>query len=240
MARPRRAASPPPRRLWPVGLGAVAAVVLVGLVLGPGLRHDVATAPSPQPSSAHPTKSSPSPTTPARTASSDEQSARLLKACRKKVTAGDEVLAAARRGMRHWAQHVEAQTDADAGKITVAAMNATFRRTRLAGPGDTRRYDHAAQTLRRSKGSCEDKAGVPKKIAKQLAACAERRRAQVPVLAAAEKGMADWKRHLSDMRLADHGRLSHPSQRWRQTYAAAPTRIRAYERAVDHFDAPRC
>jgi hypothetical protein len=240
MARPRRAASPPPRRFWPVGLGAVVAAVLVGLVLAPGVRDNVATAPSPQASSARPTESLPSPTSSARTASSDEDSAQLLKACRKTVTAGDKVLAAARQGMRHWAQHVQAQTDADAGKITVATMNATFHRTRAAGPGDTRRYDHAVQRLGRSKGSCEDKAGAPKKIAKKLAACAERRRAQVPVLAAAEKGMADWKRHLNDMRLADHGQLSRPNQRWRQTYAAAPTRIRAYERAVDHYDPPRC
>ena len=42
------------------------------------------------------------------------------------MQAADQVMAAGKDGMRHWAEHVQAQTDAFAGKITVGKMEDIF------------------------------------------------------------------------------------------------------------------
>ena len=126
-----------------------------------------------------------------------------MKGCRAKVRAADQVMAAGKDGMRHWAEHVQAQTDALAGKITVGKMEDIFDRTMKAGDEDEKRYTAAVKAYRHRDGSCRAVAGASAQVAKQLTRCADRGRAQRPVLVAAEDGMADWTKHLADMRRSE-------------------------------------
>ena len=249
MARPRRAArrTVPPR--WVLVAAVVVVVGLVALLLAPRAWRDVATTPSTGSGASSPGASSPSTSTPSSTSSPDpsptepsgtDDAGAALDACREDVAARDAVLSAAKKGVGHWAEHVGAQLDADAGTVTVARMNAVFARTRLAGPGDVKAYDEAVRRARRTTGPCGPVEGASVEAARGLAACAERKRAQQPVLAAAKAGMTAWRQHLGDMRRDAEGRTSDPEGRWRATYAEAPTTIDAYRRARASFDAPRC
>ena len=184
--------------------------------------------------------STPSPTPQESKSPPNPRAATALKACRAKVQAADKVLAAGKHGMRHWSEHVQAQTDAFAGKITVGKMDDIFDRTRKAGDQDENRYDEAVESYHSEHGSCRAVAGAHAQLNNQLARCAKRARAQRPVLAAAEDGMADWTTHVGDMRRSKQGKIHNPQKKWLQTWRAAPPHIKAYKKAAGHFSAPEC
>ena len=96
------------------------------------------------------------------------------------------------------------------GKITTAELDAIFDRTMKAGHRDESRWADAIQAHKETSGSCEDVSGAPTDVADQLARCAERGRAQEPVLNAAHDGMADWTKHLGEMRRSMKGKLHNP------------------------------
>ena len=150
------------------------------------------------------------------------------------------MLSAAKTGMRHWSEHVQAQTDANSGEITIAEMEDIFHRTMKAGDEDEKRYDSAAKSFEKEDGSCRKVAGASAKIAKQLARCSERGQAQEPVLAAAEDGMGDWVKHLGEMRRSEQGKIHNPQQKWLETWRAAPKNIDAYDEKAEKFSAPDC
>jgi hypothetical protein len=168
------------------------------------------------------------------------KAAAAVKGCRAKVQAADEVMAAGKDGMRHWAEHVQAQTDAFAGEITVGKMENIFERTMAAGDEDEKRYTAAVKAYHHRDGSCRAVAGASARIGRQLIRCADRGRAQRPVLAAADDGMADWTKHLAEMRRSQHGKVHNPQKKWLKTWRAAPPHINAYKKAADRFSAPRC
>jgi hypothetical protein len=163
-----------------------------------------------------------------------------LKACRAKVEAGDKVLATAKKGMQNWSDHVQAQTDANAGEITVREMEDVFDRTMKAGDEDEKQYEAAVKSFEGRDGTCREVSGASAQVARQLARCAERQQAQEPVLRAAEDGMQDWIQHLGEMRRSAQGKIHNPAQRWLETWRAAPKNIDAYKKAVDKYSAPNC
>jgi hypothetical protein len=150
------------------------------------------------------------------------------------------VLAAAKTWMQHWSEHIQAQTDANSGKITDVEMEDIFDQTMKAGDEDEERYRSAITRYEDQDGSCRKVSGASAKISDQLARCAEREKAQEPVLAAAEEGMEDWIKHLGEMRASAQGKIHNPQAQWLRTWRAAPKNINAYEEAVEDFSAPRC
>jgi hypothetical protein len=185
------------------------------------------------------TTASPTPTS-RPSQSEDPRAAAALSACRAKVAAAGEVVAAAKTGMQNWSDHVQAQTDANAGKITIAKMEDIFHQTMKAGNKDEKRYRAAVNSYEDEDGSCREVQGASSKVTKRLAQCRERERAQQPVLDAAKDGMTDWVTHLRDMRRSAQGKIHNPQQKWIQTWRAAPKNIDTYEDAVDKFSAPNC
>ena len=107
--------------------------------------------------------------------------AKALKACQRRVRAADDVLAAAKIGVRHWAIHVQAQTDGNSQKISPKTMSALFKQTRLAGPSDQQRYRDALDAYEDLDGSCNKVKGAPAKVADKLSDCRDRAQAQKPV-----------------------------------------------------------
>ena len=60
------------------------------------------------------------------------------------------------------------------------------------------------------------------------------------MLVAVEDGMADWTKHLADMRRSRHRKVHNAQQKWLKTWRAAPPHINAYKKAAGRFSAPKC
>ena len=117
------------------------------------------------------TPSAPPKDSKAKTAKAKAEAARAaaaLKACRAKVQSADQAMAAGKNGMRHWAEHVQAQTDAFAGKITVGKMEDIFDRTMKAGDEDEERYTEAVKSYHDQDGSCRAVTGASAQVVKHL------------------------------------------------------------------------
>ncbi len=149
----------------------------------------------------------------------------------------------ARLGVSHWAIHVQAQRDNLDGKITVEEMKARFKKTRLKGPDDLKRYDDALSAYKELKGSCEKVKGADTAVAAALAKCEKRSKAQPAVLKATAAGMKDWKAHQKLMQLNALHKAGTPSEAqssWLKQFYAAPKNIKAFKKATADFKAPSC
>lgn len=251
MTQARRAKAAPRRRrgMW-ILIAVLVVTVLAGTLIALGIRGraDLGQLPVTRASTASASTTSASTTSASTSASASTPTGQpenaaaeaALRACRAKVEAGDQVLSAAKTGMQHWSEHVQAQTDANAGKITIGEMEDIFERTMKAGDKDEKRYSAAVKSYEDHDGSCREVSGASAEVTKRLARCAERGRAQEPVGAAAKDGMADWTRHLGEMRRAEQGKIHNPQQKWLQTWRAAPKNIQAYDDAAEEFSAPGC
>jgi len=237
------------RNLWILAAVALAVVVAGTLVVfgvtrqAEDSRPDTLASPPGSSSTSASTVSpdaTPSTQSTPSTAPQDSGAAAALNGCRTKVQAGDDVMAAAEVGMGHWSEHIQAQTDANAGKITVEEMEEIFSRTMEAGDEDEQRYTEAVKTHDGQDGSCQAVADASAEVTAQLVRCAERGRAHQPVLDAAADGMADWTKHLGEMRRSMKGKIHNPQKTWLRTWRAAPPHINAYEKAAKQFSAPDC
>jgi hypothetical protein len=253
MARARRAK--PRRSRFLVGLIVVALLAggaVAALRFWPGSLTAISPVSSPTvstpPASAEPsTEATPTPSpTPSASATPTAKAAsgdavRAMKSCRDRVRAADAVLEEARTGIDHWSAHVTAQRDYDRGDISGERQQEIFKATRLKGPADQNRYAAARRDYDRVRdASCSKAKGADDKVADTLADCRKRASAQGPVLAAANDAMGDWKSHLADMQRSREVHVANAQQVWLAAYRAAPTNLKAYERARKDFDAPRC
>ena len=246
----RRAKARPARVIIPLAVAAALLVVLVGgafaavkfwpdpTTAGPQAESSTTTMESQAPTTA---ESSPSPAVPTDPASA--AAVKAFEACQAKVQAADEVIKQGKTGVDHWAGHVQAQKDGNAGKITTEEMKARFKATRLKGPGDLERYNDALSAYKDLDGSCGEQEGADSAMAAELAECNTRSKAQKPLMSATDAAMDDWKGHLTFMqRNAVHqaGSPSQALQTWLDQYNAAPKHISAFNKATDNFDAPSC
>ncbi len=187
--------------------------------------------------------SSPTPSTPspdASTEDSDSDAEQALKDCRASVESADDVVQAAELGIGHWAEHVQAQSDANSRDISEDKMDAIFKRTRLAGPEDVQRYEDAVDAAVDRSASCRVPDAAPAEVKTDLQRCAERDDALQPVLEAAKDAMDDWESHLADMRRSRAGHAHNAQEAWLRAWRAAPRHIKAFDKAAEEFDAPRC
>jgi hypothetical protein len=241
----RRAKAQPVRIIIPL---AVAAALLVGgsfaavkfwpnaTTAGPQAESNATATQSQAPTTA---ESSPTPSVEPANAAAQQ----ALEACQAKVRAADEVIKQGTTGVEHWAGHIQAQKDGNAGKISPEQMKARFKATRLKGPGDLTRYDDARSAYKDLEGSCEPVDGADSAVAASLVACEERSNAQEPLMAATAAGMKDWKSHLTFMQRNALHQAGTPGQAldtWLKQYDAAPKNINAFKKATAKFDAPSC
>ncbi len=148
-----------------------------------------------------------------------------------------------RIGVLHWASHVQAQTDNFDGKIDVEEMRAQFKKTRVKGPADLRRYNQAMSAYEDLEGSCAKAKVAEGAVATSLKKCNERSKAQKPMLEATADGMKDWKAHQKQMQAnAEHqaGSPKDAQAAWLRQYRAAPKNIKAFKDAAKEFKAPSC
>lgn len=261
MARARRAKAHPLRIVAPIVLALLLLGGVVFAVERPWKGTDTAApasnptvlasqqtaAPSTQASGSVTARSTRA-SAPSRTASSSPRAPssdvgaaqKMADGCRAKVRAADAVLTAAKVGVGHWSNHVQAQTDADDGTISTKQRAAIFRRTRLDGPDDVRRYAQAVRSYRQQEGSCETESDTPAAVSSKLTGCKDRSRAQQPVLDAAEKGMHDWTSHLAAMRRSRMGHVQYAQELWIRAWRAAPPHLSAFRKGVAGYQPPAC
>lgn len=167
--------------------------------------------------------------TPTASSASTIRSSKALTACQAKVHAVDRVLDQARTGVSHWSEHVQAQSDANASKITIAKMDAVFKRTRLAGPADQKRYAAALAASTSINGSCAPVAGSSARTALALQKCSQRQHDQQLLLPTAAAAMQDWKNHLAAMQSSQAGHVKDPQGVWIMAWHDAPPHIEKYQ-----------
>lgn len=261
MARARRAKRRPARIVVPVILALLIGGTAVGLGQG-WLRGGTATTadvPSVMATEQTASPSSSSSVSVSASASSQQQPSvkpasaptasnktsaqarEALQRCRTAVRARDTVLAAARTGVGHWSEHVEAQTAKNAGDISAKKMSAIFSRTRQAGPGDVGRYQQAVKQEDQQSASCAAPPGATAAVKATMARCDERSRAQRPALRAAKDAMEDWKSHLAAMQRSRSGHVHDAQQVWLRAWRAAPPHINEFRSTTSALqDAPGC
>jgi hypothetical protein len=244
----RRAKARPVRVIIPL---AVVAALLVGgfaawkfspetTTAGPQAESSATVLESQAPSTA---ESSPSPSETATTDAATAAATKALEACQAKVKAADAVRKEGKIGVLHWADHVDAQADYFDGKLTSEELKARFKKTRLKGPADLKRYNKALSTYEDLEGSCDKVKGADSAVAASLKKCSERSKAQQPVLKATAGGMKDWRGHQKQMQAnAEHqaGSPSEAQAAWLKQYRAAPKNINAFKKADKNFKAPSC
>ena len=194
----------------------------------------LAVPPAPRPS--RPSRPARSPTG-AGTASTT-----ALRSCATALVGAQQVVRAARPGVSDWSAHVQARTDMFAGRISVEEMDATWKPTRLAGPGDQQRF-HAALRSYHAPTGCDHLGGVPQADRAVADRCVTRARAAVRAVAAAKAAMGDWKSHLDNMASYAHGGMSSAQAQsmWVSAWRSAPRNISAYEHARGALaSAPGC
>ncbi|WP_410790440.1 hypothetical protein [Kribbella sp. C-35] len=150
-----------------------------------------------------------------------------MSGCARELAAAENVLAAARVGIGHWAEHVQARTELLAGiKPKVSAI---WKGTRLAGPADLQRYDDDAKVLATLSGVCSAVTAT----SSELSVC--KRRAQVvgDALATGRAAMGDWRSHQAAMAAHKAGDFdaAHAQTLWVAAWTAAPKNINAFKAA---------
>lgn len=166
-------------------------------------------------------------------------------ACREAIAAAEAVVDAARTGVGHWAAHVQARTDLRAGKITEDEMRATWKATRLAGPGDVASVDVATSAYEPQADVCAhvEQSSVPAGLSVAMGRCLERNEAAEAAVETGRAAMADWSAHLEAMAQFADGDFdaAHAQHLWETAWAKAPVNIDAF-RAADQAlqSAPAC
>ncbi len=257
----KRAARPAGKnRALRAGIAAAVALLLVVLVVWGaftvfGGDDDTTATPSGQDTSAEAsTDTSADPSTDTRTgtsasssptsgpSASASQEPAALRACAREITAAQKVVSAAKPGVAHWHQHVQARTDMLEGRMSVSKMDAMWKATRLAGPADQRRFRGAMDSYHPSP-ACTHLGSVPAADKKAAADCRVRYRRAQTAVDAAKAAMADWRSHLNDMAAFAAGKVStqQAQDNWVEAWSSAPPHIKAYEKARTALnDAPSC
>jgi hypothetical protein len=154
-----------------------------------------------------------------------------LQACVSEVAAADAEVAAAKTGIDHWAEHIQARTDLLTGAQPKELTKAIWKRTREAGPADLTRHQQAVAAHARQAGSCARAASAD--AGPQLDACQQRLRILDKAVTAGTAGMADWKAHQNAMAAHKAGEIdaAHAQTMWVAAWAAAPKNIDAFRAA---------
>jgi hypothetical protein len=137
-------------------------------------------------------------------------------------------------GVAHWATHVQARTDMLSGVISPERMAALWKRTRLAGPADQRRFGTALAGYDSSGQQCSEGAleAAATEQPDEAEDCLARFAGATEAVQAAELAMGDWEHHLDMMaEFAAGGMTADEAQRmWVRAWRTAPTNINAYQR----------
>lgn len=166
-----------------------------------------------------------------------------IRSCAANAANGLEVVAEARTGVAHWAAHIQARTDMLEGRASQEQMRATWKRTRLAGPGDLARFAEVLDAYELSE--CDDPGveDAPPNLRDDLDSCLRHATDVEAAVSAAIAAIADWEHHLHDMAAHADGAMDAEmaQEKWVETWKNAPTNINGFRDARDALEkTPEC
>ncbi|SDR97997.1 hypothetical protein SAMN04489812_0507 [Microlunatus soli] len=171
--------------------------------------------------------------------SAASSAAAALSSCREQVDRADAVMAAGRTGIDHWNQHVQAQTDALAGRIDDDELATILRETREPGKHDVDAWHRARDAWKDDPAACSGVTGLSPADAAALGSCGRRLNALRAALPPAAAAMTDWSNHLSSMTLEQQ--LGDSREDWLAEWKTAPDHIEAWQKADEELTgAPSC
>jgi hypothetical protein len=198
---------------------------------------------------------------PARTgtsaATADEPDAGApLRACETAVAKGRDAVAAARPSYSHWAGHVRAQLDYDAGTATLEQTRERWAATRATADADLADFATAHAAFEAVQDGCTPtSSGVREAVARQpggstqddpdpaMTQCRAEFDSVSDAVTAAKAVVDDWAAHVAMMKGKEHYGANEYGQMWRDMVEAAPADLDRFARASlamsDHVDCPR-
>lgn len=164
-----------------------------------------------------------------------------LVACRMEVTRGDALAAVSATVASDWEGHTSSLTRLEAGQITKTEADATWKRTKLAGPSDMKRYHAASTAYSQSKGACARMGALPSAFAGTGTRCVQRANADSDVAVKVAPVSAAWASHLMSMKAKADTPVARYMAKWHQQVNGAPKILSAYRAAASAVRAsPTC
>lgn len=163
--------------------------------------------------------------------------------CRGQVNAGDRAVKAARQSYQDWYEHVHAELDLDAGKITFDKAEAIWNRTHKLGTKDMSNFG-TTKALYKTEGKACSKV-VPEQVLAPFTDdardCKKRAAAIADTVAAGSKVADDWSKHTLQHRTKQTTDPSEYHDAWMKLVRAAPKHLKAFRTQYAAYKkAPTC
>jgi hypothetical protein len=169
--------------------------------------------------------------------------AAALQGCGKAVTLARSAVKAATPSFSHWASHVRAQLDYDAGAATLEQTQARWAATKATADADIAGFRTARTAFEGARGGCAEATGVPADQADVLTSCRSELGAAATAVTAAGGVVDDWGAHVEMMKGKEHTDPAQYGRMWRDMVTAAPDNLGRFASAslnlMDHVECPR-
>jgi hypothetical protein len=166
-----------------------------------------------------------------------------LQGCKKVVTLARGAVKAATPAYSHWANHVRAQLDYDAGAATIEQTRARWAATKATADADIADFRTALTAFQAARGECAEATGVPADQADVLTSCRSELRAASTAVTAAGGVVDDWAAHVAMMKGKEHTDPAQYGRMWRDMVNAAPDNLGRFASAslnlMDYVECPR-
>jgi hypothetical protein len=184
------------------------------------------------------------------TAAAGAATGAALRACERVVATGRDTVDAARPSFSHWAGHVRAQLDYDAGAATLEQTRERWATTKATADADLADFARADAAFGAVRNGCAPEPGrvllaggpTPADRDPVMVACRGEFESVSAAVAAAEAVVADWAAHVAMMKGKEHYGAHEYGRMWRDMVEAAPARLDRFARTSlamsDHADCP--
>jgi hypothetical protein len=166
-----------------------------------------------------------------------------LQGCTKAVTLARSAVKAATPAYSHWANHVRAQLDLDAGAATLEQTRARWAATKATADADIADFRTALTAFQAARGGCAEATGVPADQADVLTSCRSELGAASSAVTAATAVVDDWSAHVEMMKGKEHTDPQQYGRMWRDMVNAAPDDLGRFASAsldlMDNAECPR-
>jgi hypothetical protein len=169
-----------------------------------------------------------------------QQAAAAVQACGTTVARAHDAVAAAQPSYSHWAGHVRAQLDYDAGTATLEQTRARWAETKATADADLAGFATAYGAYQAVQDGCGDQEPGDDPV---MAGCRSEFASASSAVTAAKAVVDDWGAHVAMMKGKEHTDPTQYGRMWRDMVRAAPPNLDRFAQASldlsDHTGCPR-
>jgi hypothetical protein len=166
-----------------------------------------------------------------------------VQGCTKAVTLARSAVKAATPAYSHWANHVRAQLDFDAGAATLEQTRERWAATKATADADIAGFRTALTAFQAARAACGEPAGLAADQADVVTSCRSELGAASDAVATAATVVDDWAAHVEMMKGKEHTDPAQYGRMWRDMVNAAPGNLGRFASAslnlMDHVECPR-